>query len=138
MRYLIDTHILFFYVVNRDELTREVEDIFEDYNNQIYIPSRCVEELIQLWQSERIAVKRWKSAEDIVHSITDEFGFGIKYVAKEHLLTLARLPLLPDHKDPTDRIAIAQAITEKTPLISSDREFPRYKRFGLDLVFNRR
>ena len=138
MRYLIDTNILIFYVVDPDELTREVEDILEDHNNQIYIPSRCVEELIQLRQSGKITATMWKTAEDIVHSITDEFGFDIKYVAKEHLLTLARLPLLPDHKDPTDRIAIAQAITEKTPLISSDREFPRYKRFGLDLVFNRR
>jgi len=138
MRYLIDSNILIFYVVDHDKLTREVEDILEDHNNQIYIPSRCVEELIHLRQSERVAIKRWKSAEDIVYTITDELGYGIKYVAKEHLLTLARLPLLPDHKDPTDRIAIAQAITEKTPLISSDREFPRYKRFGLDLVFNRR
>jgi len=138
MRYLIDSNILLFYTIDLGELTVEVKDILRDYGNQIYIPSRCVEELIHLWQSERIAVKRWKSAEDILYTITDEFGFGIKYVAKEHLLTLARLPLLPDHKDPTDRIAIAQAITEKTPLISSDREFPRYKRFGLDLVFNRR
>ena len=137
MRYLIDTNILIFYVVDPGELTREVEDILEDHNNRIYIPSRCVEELVHLRQSGKITAKMWKSAEDIVHSITDEFDFGIKYVAAEHLLTLARLPLLPDHKDPTDRIAIAQAITEKTPLVSSDREFPRYRRFGLDLVFNK-
>jgi PIN domain nuclease of toxin-antitoxin system len=138
MRYFIDSNILFFYAVDPGELTREVKDILRDYGNQIYIPSRCVEELVHLRQSGKITPKMWKSAEDILHTITDEFGFGIKYVAKEHLLTLAHLPLLPDHKDPTDRIAIAQAITEKTPLISSDREFPRYKRFGLDLVFNRR
>jgi PIN domain nuclease of toxin-antitoxin system len=137
MRYLIDTNILIFYVVDPGELTQEVEDILEDHNNRIYIPSRCVEELVHLRQSGKITAKMWKSAEDIVRSITDEFDFGIKYVAREHLLTLARLPLLPDHKDPTDRIAIAQAITEKTPLISSDREFPRYRRFGLDLVFNK-
>jgi len=48
------------------------------------------------------------------------------------------LPLLPDHKDPTDRIAIAQAITEKIPLISSDRKFHDYRRYGLDFVFNKR
>jgi PIN domain nuclease of toxin-antitoxin system len=43
-----------------------------------------------------------------------------------------------DHRDPTDRIAIAQAIEEKIPIISSDRQFHDYKRSGLDLVFNKR
>jgi len=59
-------------------------------------------------------------------------------VAEEHLRTLARLPLFPDHRDQTDRIAIAQAITEKIPIISSDRKFQDYRRSGLDLVFNKR
>lgn len=138
MRYFLDTHILFFYVVDKDELTREVEDILEDPRNLIYIPARCVEELIHLHHSGRITVKRWKTAEDIVHTITEELGFGIKHTGNEHLITLARLPFFSDHRDPTDRIAIAQAITEKTPIISSDRQFPRYKRFGLELVFNKR
>jgi PIN domain nuclease of toxin-antitoxin system len=137
MRYLIDSNILFFFVSDRDELTREVNDILQDYGNRIYIPSKCVEELIYLQQSRKIKAKRWKTAEDIILTI-DELGFDIKYVAKEHLLTLAHLPLLPDHKDSTDRVAIAQAITEKMPIISSDREFPRYRRYGLELVFNRR
>jgi len=138
MRYLIDSNILIFYVMDPDELTREVDDILNDHGNRIYIPSRCVEELIHLRQSGKITAKIWKSAEDIVHTITDEFGFDVKTVAKEHLLTLSRLPLLPDHKDPTDRIAIAQAITEKIPLISSDRKFHDYRRYGLDFVFNKR
>jgi PIN domain nuclease of toxin-antitoxin system len=137
MRYLIDSNILIFIITDQDLLTREVQNILDDYGNRIYVPSKCVEELIYLQQADKIDVKRWKCAEDIVHTI-DEFGFDIKYVAREHLLTLARLPLLPDHRDPTDRVAIAQAITEKMPIISSDREFPRYRRYGLELVFNRR
>jgi PIN domain nuclease of toxin-antitoxin system len=119
-------------------ITSDVMDILANYNNRIYVPAKCVEELIYLQQSNRINVKQWKSADDIIGYITDELGFGIKYVAEEHLRTLARLPLFPDHKDPTDRIIIAQAITEKTPLVSSDRKFHEYKRVGLDFVFNKR
>jgi PIN domain nuclease of toxin-antitoxin system len=135
---MIDSNILLFYLTDIDLLTKEVQDILEDHGNLIYVPSRCVEELIHLQQSGRITVKSWKCAEDIIRSITDDLGFGIKHTGNEHLFTLSRLPLLPGHRDPTDRIAIAQAITEKMPIISSDREFQRYRRYGLELVFNRR
>jgi len=121
-----------------DELSTEVKDILYDYNNLISIPSRCVEEIIHLQQSGKIRVKQWKSAEDIVDFIIDKLNFGIKHTGNEHLKTLAKLPLLSDHKDPTDRIAIAQAITEKTKIISSDTKFCYYEKYGLDLVFNKR
>jgi len=137
MRYLIDSNILIFFIVDTDQLTAEVKEIIYDYGNRIYVPSKCVEELMYLQQSEKIRVKRWKTAKDIIDHI-DELNFDIKYVAKEHLLTLAELPLFPDHKDQTDRIAIAQAITEKIPIISSDRKFHDYKRLGLNFVFNKR
>jgi len=137
MRYLIDSNILIFFIVDTDQLTAEVKEIIYDYGNRIYVPSKCVEELMYLQQSEKIRVKRWKTAKDIIDHI-DELNFDIKYVAKEHLLTLAELPLFPDHKDQTDRIAIAQAITEKIPIISSDRKFHEYKRHGLNFVFNKR
>jgi len=137
MRYLIDSNILYFIVNNKDELTSEVQDILDDFGNRVYIPSKCVEELIYLQQSSKINVRQWKSAKDIINDIS-ELDIGIKYVAEEHLLTLAELPLFPDHKDQTDRIIIAQAITEKIPIISSDRKFHDYRRYGLNFVFNRR
>jgi len=138
MRYLIDTNILVLYMADDDQLTAEVRDILKDYGNRIYVPSKCVEELIYLRQSERIEIKRWKSADDAIDFITGDLNFGIKYLAEEHLRTLAHLPLFPDHKDPTDRVIVAQAITEKIPLISSDRKFHNYRRYGLDFVFNKR
>ena len=138
MRYLLDTNILTFMMNDPDELTLEVRGIISDYGNRMYIPSKCVEELIYLIQSGDVKTKKCKSAEDIVDHVIKELDFGIKYTAEEHLRTLARLPLFPDHKDPTDRVIIAQAITEKTPIISSDRKFQDYRRHGLNLVFNRR
>jgi PIN domain nuclease of toxin-antitoxin system len=138
MRYLIDSNILIYYIADNEQLTAEVKDILTDYGNQIYVPSRCVEELIHLRQCGRINVKGWKSAEDIVDFITDDLQFGIKHTGDDHLRTLARLPMLSDHKDPTDRIAIAQAITEGTRIISSDRKFQDYRRFGLEFIYNKR
>jgi PIN domain nuclease of toxin-antitoxin system len=137
MRYLIDTNILYFYMTDIDQLTAEVRDILDDPGNLIYIPFKCVEELVYLLQSGKIKLKQCKSAEDVIDFIA-EMNVDIKYPKKEHLRTLARLPLFPDHKDPADRVIIAQAITEKVPLVSSDRKFHNYKKYGLNFVFNKR
>jgi PIN domain nuclease of toxin-antitoxin system len=137
-RYYVDSNIVIYRASDVELLTAEVWAILKDTSNYIYVPSKCVEELIYLQQSGRIEVKPWKSAEDIVGYINDELTYKIKYVNEWHLHRLARLPLFPKHKDPTDRIIIAQAIEEKIPIISSDEEFPAYRRFGLDLVFNKR
>ena len=39
--------------------------------------------------------------------------------------------------DPSDRLIISQALTEKMPLISSDIQFPKYVKYGLDFIPNR-
>ena len=69
--------------------------------------------------------------------IENEFGFHVKYVTKEHLRTLSKLEIVEGHNDPNDRLIIAQATTEKIPLISSDTKFPKYRKFGLVFIFNR-
>jgi PIN domain nuclease of toxin-antitoxin system len=40
------------------------------------------------------------------------------------------------HKDPADRLLIAQAIADNYTIISADHKFPFYERFGLKLLLN--
>jgi PIN domain nuclease of toxin-antitoxin system len=51
-------------------------------------------------------------------------GFKILPIEREHLIVLSTLDLI--HRDPFDRIIIAQAIAENMPLVSSDDIFKRY------------
>lgn len=137
-RYLIDSNIVIYRTSDKELLTAEVRAILKDTSNYIYVPSKCVEELIYLQQSERINVKQWRSAEDIIGYIIEELSYVIKCVTVDHMKELARLPVFPKHKDPTDRIIIAQAINERIPLISSDEKFLDYKRSGLEFIYNKR
>jgi len=137
-RYLVDSNIVIYRASDEDELTAEVNAILKDPVIHKYVPSKCVEELILLQHSGRIEVKIWKSAKDIIWYITKELSYKIEYVNESDLLKLAELPFFPKHKDPTDRIIIAQAINAKIPMISSDEKFPDYRRCGLELVFNKR
>ncbi len=45
-----------------------------------------------------------------------------------HIEELSRLPWLSKHRDPFDRLLIAQALSEGLPIISSDGHFPEYPR----------
>ncbi|MDR1331546.1 MAG: type II toxin-antitoxin system VapC family toxin [Tannerella sp.] len=137
MRYLIDTNIFMFHTLAHDKLGDDVLDILKDYGNIIHISSESVKELIHVFQNGRIKTRRWKRPEDILHCIKEELGFTINYVKEEHLFTLSRLEPVAGHNDPTDRLIIAQAVTERMPLISSDRKFEAYRKQHLEFIFNR-
>ncbi|MDR2041505.1 MAG: type II toxin-antitoxin system VapC family toxin [Tannerella sp.] len=138
MRYLIDTNIFIFYAVDRNQLDKDILYILNDCGNIIHISSESVKELIHVFQNGRIKTRRWKTPEDILYNIREDLGFTINYVKKEHLYTLARLEPVAGHNDPSDRLIIAQAITERIPLISSDRKFEAYRKQQLQFIFNRR
>jgi PIN domain nuclease of toxin-antitoxin system len=118
-------------------LGKGVHQILEDYENSIYVSSESVKELIHLFQTGKIKTKRWKHCEDIFDFVEKESNFSVKYVTREHLLTFAALDRVERHNDPNDRLIIAQAITEKLPLISSDRMFEHYRKQKLNFIYNR-
>ena len=134
MRCFIDTHILIWALSG--SLSDDIFDIVADYENQIYVSSESVKELICLFKAGRVKVKGWKYASDIFDSIEKELGYTISYVKKEHLKTLASLVPARNHNDHCDHVIIAHAITERLPLISSDGKFKEYERQGLKLIFN--
>lgn len=76
----------------------------------------------------------------MVRAIEKEYYITILPVRKEHIITYARMELnnAQGHKDPSDHVIIAHAITEHLPLISSDTRFPFYTKQGLELIVNKR
>ena len=67
-----------------------------------------------------------------------EMDIRIVPVSEKHLRTYATLPIQDDHRDPNDRLLIAQAITDRTALVSSDHKFAWYEKEGLEFIFNKR
>jgi len=138
MRYLIDTNVLI-NIIEYDYISHDVRSILTDYDNQIYISSESIREFINLVQSGKIKPPkdRVQITVNLFDFIENELNIAVKYIAKEHLHTLTSLPLIDEHRDPSDRLIIAQAITEKIPLISSDKQFPKYRKYGLAFILNR-
>ena len=133
-RYLLDTNIVLFSLFNHDELEIEVSDLLDDYNNQFYVSSVSLQEIIHLYKKNKI-VTGWKRVEEILPSV-ESANIEILSVKKEHLVVFASLSIPANHNDPNDQVIISQAIAGKYTLISSDRKFESYTKQRLEFIFN--
>jgi PIN domain nuclease of toxin-antitoxin system len=136
MRYLVDTNLLV-NIVEGKHISDDVYSILNDYENIGYISSESIKEFIHLIQLDKLRPQKSIKFLDIFDFVENTLGLAVKYVKEEHLKRLATLDTVKDHTDPSDRLIIAVALTERFPIISSDKYFKYYKRQGLDLIFNK-
>ena len=138
-RYLLDTNILAFLISgDSDSISDETKIILTDYNNQLFTSSIALVELLQLHRIKKIQPKKFKDAVEMYHAIEKDFYIKIIPFSKEHVSTLSKLIIPADHNDPFDHSIIAQAISEKMILVSSDKKFKEYISQNLNFAFNRR
>ena len=62
-----------------------------------------------------------------IEAALGEMGAVLLSIKFKHLHVLANLPVLHDHRDPFDRMLVAQAIAEELPIVTSDHRFADYK-----------
>lgn len=140
MRYLLDTHI-FLYLANDNEyIDSDVMSIIEDYDNILCVSAETLRELVIGYNNRSFSTKRWKTCEELIASVSKDFGITILPLDEQVMQTYSRLQRneAQGHKDPSDHVIIAQAITLGIPLISSDTRFSFYKKQGLQLIFNKK
>ena len=65
-----------------------------------------------------------QSYESFMPTAIDENGFGYMHIEPRHTAMLTNLPF--HHRDPFDRLLVAQAMVEATPIISQDQIFDNY------------
>ncbi len=118
MRYLVDTHILIWWVVGDFRLSKNAIKILLDPTNEVFVS------LASAWE---IAIKQI-SGKLLLHTTIDEAfkrsHFKTVAISMEHIISLYGLPKI--HKDPFDRLLIAQAQAENLTLITVDSSIKKY------------
>jgi PIN domain nuclease of toxin-antitoxin system len=138
MRYYLDTNVLVFIITeNRDDISSEISRILSDFGNSFYASSVAVKELMLLYKSGKIKFRKKMSEKGVFDEI-DLCGVKTVYFDQHHMSMYAELELSEGHKDMNDHAIIAQAISDKIPLISSDAKFKDYVKQGLTFVYNKR
>lgn len=121
MRLLIDTHILIWFLEGNKLLSKSRRQIIADSQNDVFIS------IASLWEiAIKISIGKLtlaQSLEDVIKQIAIE-NIKILPILPEHTLEVSTLPF--HHRDPFDRIIIAQSKIENLPLIADDGEFSNY------------
>ena len=138
MRYYLDTNTLIFVLSNeKDNISSSVSNILSDYSNLFYVSSIVIQELVLLYKIGKLKSKHYKTVDDILFAIK-ETSIETIYFNEHHFSQYLQLVIADDHKDMNDHAIIAQSISDKIPVISSDNKFKLYISQGLDFVFNKR
>lgn len=126
-------------MVEPDKLSPDVDAILRDYDNVFYMSIESLKELVLAYRNKGLWANVWNSEAEMVQSIK-ESSIVLLPIKYEHIWTYSQMTLneAQGHKDPSDHIIIAQALTENLPLISSDSRFEFYRSQGLDLVYNKK
>lgn len=122
MKLLLDTHVLIWWSSNSDKLTNKVYDLITDTNNSLMFSIASVWEMqikSQLGKLNLIA-----PIPELIANQQQVNKIQILPIELNHIYVLKDLP--DNHRDPFDRIIIAQALFEKMPVVSKDEIFDAY------------
>lgn len=119
MMYMIDAHILLWWLFDDRRLSSRLKGVIKDDKNNISVSVITVWEVI-LKQS----LGKLKAPDDLIKSIESD-GFEILALDIEHITRLTDLPFI--HRDPFDRLLIAQAIAEDYTIITVDKYIKQYE-----------
>jgi PIN domain nuclease of toxin-antitoxin system len=121
MRYLIDTCTFLWFNEGSKDLSILAQQIIKDKNNEIVIS------IASLWEiSIKAALKKLDIKGDYSLIIEDVTVNNIEILSINFAHTVIQYQLPFHHRDPFDRIIIAQAIAEDLSIISSDAIFDSY------------
>jgi PIN domain nuclease of toxin-antitoxin system len=119
VRLLLDTHILIWWLADDRKLTRSARAIIANPDNDVLVSAAS------LWEiSIKVALGRLEVELDDLEQNVATNGFRSLPINYRHALTAGRLPGI--HRDPFDRMLIAQASVEELRVVSHDRIFERY------------
>jgi PIN domain nuclease of toxin-antitoxin system len=121
MKYILDTHTFIWWHENPDALSEKALSLCEDVNNQLFLSMVSIWEMQIKLQLNKLRLNA--PLADIVN-LQKNNGIAILPITFDHIIGLNLLPL--HHKDPFDRLLIAQVNSENSILLSKDEKFQLY------------
>jgi PIN domain nuclease of toxin-antitoxin system len=119
LNFLIDTHILLWWLADHSALSSKASTLISDENNIIFVSVASIWEMII-----KKALGKLKAPDD-VEKVIKENNFKELPITLQHVIALDHLPNY--HKDPFDRILVAQAKCEALTLITADEKLTFYE-----------
>lgn len=122
MRALLDTHALLWWLSDDPELTRAARRAIAETSNTLIVSAASAWEI-----ATKVRLGRLPTAADLVSNFSEQIereGFQLMSISAAHAIRAGLLP--GPHKDPFDRMLIAQSQAEDISIISNEAIFESY------------
>ena len=127
MKLLLDTHAFLWFVIGDARLSRPARRALQANDVEMILSAASVWEMAIKAGLGRLTLPA--SVEEYIAEKV-EGGLGVLSVEWTHAAAVERLP--PHHRDPFDRLLVAQALAENLPVVSGD---PVFRSYGVKVVW---
>lgn len=124
MKLLLDTHSFLWFITSDSKLSANAHVLISDPQNDVLVSPASYWEV-----AIKVSMKKYPLTVPFEKFIDEGVAgndFEILPVEIRHAAALASLSFPPNHKDPFDRLIVAQAIVEGIPLVSIDSQLDAY------------
>jgi PIN domain nuclease of toxin-antitoxin system len=116
MKLLLDTHAMYWYIEGDSRLSSTARNLIQDLSNDVLISPASYWEI-----AIKISVGKWRlnrGYEEFIDIGLNRYGFQILPILPTHTAAVIGLPF--HHKDPFDRLLVAQSMVEAVRIVSND------------------
>lgn len=128
MQYLLDTHVLIWWITSDDRLSATAKTLIKSHRNTLYWSAASSWEVSIKHALGRLVFN--EAPETLFAAELDNNHIETLVITNEHAFTAGQLPM--HHKDPFDRMLVAQARIESLGIVTND---PILKRYDVDVVW---
>ena len=123
MQILLDTHTLMWFLEDNALLKKSTKELILDETNDVYVSVISFYEM-----SIKLSIGKLVLPDSLEMTIVKTINNDIKIIDldRHHTIQYQLIPLIPDQKDPFDRMIIAVAVHEDLTVISADGNFKSY------------
>lgn len=122
MKLLLDTHAFIWWAIRKERLSPTAIGLCEDGSNDLFLS------IVSLWEMQlKIQLGKLRfnlPLNALIEAQQQINGIQLLAIESQHIYGLSQLPF--HHKDPFDRLLVAQAVVENLPLISADPTLSTY------------
>jgi len=128
VKYLVDTSVLIHSLISRPKLNHQALELLADNSSELYLSAVSSWEIIIKAGTGKLVLPE-RPAEFVTRAMRVMFLQPLD-ITHPHAQAVDELP--NHHRDPFDRMLIAQAVSEQMTLLTADRVFQKYR---VDLIY---
>lgn len=122
MNLLLDTHAFLWFIEGSERLSATARELIEESANRPFLSAASLWEMAIKLSLGRLHMGR--PFEDLIPEQMRLNGIQLLGIELEHVAPVTTLPF--HHRDPFDRLLVAQAMVEQMPIVSADPAFDAY------------